>query len=209
MAGVKTTAIYLRVSTVDQTIDSQRDDLAATCRQRGWTDTTAYEDQASGADASRPALARLMTDVRSGRVDRIVCFKLDRLGRSLSHLARIIDELAANGVALLCPSQGIDTSDSNPAGRLQMHILAAVAEFERSIIRDRVKAGIAAARAHGKHLGRPKGSLGISPKKRALLQKEVLANPTITVRELALRVGVSVGSASKLRRQGSGRSCGG
>jgi len=197
---VKTTALYLRVSTDDQTVDSQRDALLASCQQRGWRETTFYEDQASGADTTRPALARLMTDVRGGRVAQVVCFKLDRLGRSLSHLARIIDELETHRVALVCPSQGIDTTDSNPAGRLQMHILAAVAEFERAIIRDRVKAGIAAARKRGKHLGRPKGSLGVSEKKRAQVRSELATNPKITVRELALRCGVSIGTAANLKK---------
>lgn len=200
MGEVKTTALYLRVSTDDQSVDSQRDALMASCQQRGWHATTVYEDQASGADATRPALVRLMADVRGGCVAQVVCFKLDRLGRSLSHLARIIDELETHRVALVCPSQGIDTTDANPAGRLQMHILAAVAEFERAIIRDRVKAGIAAARKRGKHLGRPKGSLGISGKKRAQVMHEVATSPNITVRELALRVGVSVGSAAQLKK---------
>ncbi len=82
----------------------------------------------------------------------------------------------------------------------------AVAEFERAIIRERVKAGIAAARARGKHLGRPTGSHGISAKKRAQLRAEVAANPTITVRELAHRIGISVGSAVNLRREAVGDS---
>jgi len=198
---VKATAVYLRVSTDDQNLDSQRDSLAAVCRQRGWTDVQVYEDKASGADTSRAALARLMADVRLGRVGQIVVFRLDRLGRSLPHLAQIIGELDTNGVGLLVPDQGIDTTTTNPAARLQLHVLMAVAEFERAIIRERVKAGIAAARARGKHLGRPIGSYGISAKKRAQLKAEVVANPAITIRELAHRVGISVGSAVNLRRE--------
>ncbi len=198
---MKATAVYLRVSTDDQNLDSQRDSLAAVCRQRGWTEVNVYEDTASGADASRAALARLMADVRLGRIGQIVVFRLDRLGRSLPHLAQIIGELDTNGVGLLVPDQGIDTTTTNPAARLQLHVLMAVAEFERAIIRDRVKAGIAAARARGRHLGRPKGSLEISPKKRALLKTLVAENPTITFRELAVRVGISVGGASNLRRE--------
>ena len=81
-----------------------------------------------------------------------------------------------------------------------MHNLAAVAEFERAIIRDRVKAGIAAARKRGKHLGRPKGSLGVSEKKRAQVRSELATNPKITVRELALRCGVSIGTAANLKK---------
>ena len=201
MEKVKTTAVYLRVSTDDQNLDSQRDSLAAVCRQRGWKEVKVYEDKASGADTSRRALAQLMADVRLGRVGQIVVFKLDRLGRSLPHLAQIISELDTNGVGLLVPDQGIDTTTSNPAARLQLHVLMAVAEFERAIIRERVKAGISAAKARGKHLGRPAGSGGISVKKRAQLKLELAHNPAITIRELAHRVGISVGSAVSLRRE--------
>ena len=98
----------------------------------------------------------LMSDVRQGRVDVLVVYKLDRLGRSLQHLAQLIGEFEANGTALIATSQGIDTSESNPAGRLQMHVLAAVAEFERSVIRERINAGLAAARERGTILGRPR-----------------------------------------------------
>jgi DNA invertase Pin-like site-specific DNA recombinase len=82
-------------------------------------------------------------------------YKLDRLGRSLTHLALILDELQRLGIPLISSSQGIDTSESNPAGRLQLAVLAAVAEFERGIIRERVNAGLAAARQRGVTLGRP------------------------------------------------------
>jgi hypothetical protein len=88
-------------------------------------------------------------------LDVVVRFKLDRLGRSLAHLAQIVAELTAHGVALICTTQGIDTTDSNPAGRLQLGVLMAVAEFEREIIRERVNAGIRAARQRGTTLGRP------------------------------------------------------
>jgi len=88
--------------------------------------------------------------------DVLAVYKLDRLGRSLQHLAQLIGELEAHGTALVASSQGIDTSDSNPAGRLQMHVLAAVAEFERSVIVERINAGLAAARARGATLGRPR-----------------------------------------------------
>jgi DNA invertase Pin-like site-specific DNA recombinase len=117
---------------------------------------TEYLDKASGAHFSRRALDELMTHVRKGHVDVLVVYKLDRLGRSLQHLAQLIGELEAHGTALVATSQGIDTSESNPAGRLQMHVLAAVAEFERSVIRERINAGLAAARERGVKLGRPR-----------------------------------------------------
>ena len=90
-----------------------------------------------------------MSLIRRGKVDVVVCFKLDRLGRSLSHLAQLIDEFSAHKVALVVPGQGIDTSQDNPAGKLQLHILCAMAEFERSLIHERVHAGLRAAKREG------------------------------------------------------------
>ena len=112
-------------------------------------------DIVSGAKSSRQGLDRLMLAVRRGKVGVVVCFKLDRLGWSLAHLAQIIGEFAAHNVALVVPSQGIDTSASNPAARLQLNVLCAVAEFEREVIRERVNAGLAVAKAKGVRLGRP------------------------------------------------------
>ena len=97
----------------------------------------------------------LMARVRKGRIDVVGVYKLDRLGRSLQHLAQLISEFERHGTALVATSQGIDTSETNPAGRLQMHVLAAVAEFERSVIVERINAGLAAARERGTKLGRP------------------------------------------------------
>ena len=97
-----------------------------------------------------------MALVRRGKVDIVVCFKLDRLGRSLSHLAALIGEFNAHNVALVVPAQGIDTSEANSAARLQLNILCAVAEFERDLIRERTLAGLVAARKRGARLGRPR-----------------------------------------------------
>src|SRR5204862_5566069 len=108
-----------------------------------------YLEKASGARFSRGGLDALMANVRQGRVHAIAVYKLDRLGRSLQHLAQLIGEFEAHGTALIATSQGIDTSEANPAGRLQMHVLAAVGEFERSVIRERINAGLAAARERG------------------------------------------------------------
>ena len=149
------TAVYVRVSTADQRVDSQELELRRYCEQRGWTDVKFYTDRISGASCSRPELDVMVKDVRAGNVARVVCFKLDRLGRSLTHLALMLDELNRLKVPLIASSQGIDTSDDNPAGRLQLGVLMAVAEFERGIIRERVKAGVTAAKARGVKLGRP------------------------------------------------------
>ena len=97
-----------------------------------------------------------MALVRRGRIDLVVCYKLDRLGRSLAHLASLIGEFAAHNVALVVPGQGIDTSGANSAARLQLNILCAVAEFERELICERVNAAIAAAKFRGVCFGRPR-----------------------------------------------------
>jgi DNA invertase Pin-like site-specific DNA recombinase len=151
---MNTTAIYTRVSTDDQTTASQEHELRAYCDRRGWREVEIYSDQISGAKFVRSGLDALMAAVRAGKVERIIVFKLDRLGRSLPHLALILDELGRHNVALIATTQGIDTSSSNPVGRLQLNVLMAVAEFEREIIRERVNAGLSAARARGTKLGR-------------------------------------------------------
>ena len=187
-------AIYTRVSTDRQTHDSQLLELREYCSRRGWVTVTEYADVISGAKFSRLGLDRLMADVRRGRLDVVVCFKLDRLGRSLAHLAQIVGELGGQRVALVCPSQGIDTSAGNPASQLQLNVLMAIAEFERSIIRERVNAGLRAAKARGVKLGR-KETLSKHQAAVAELAKEGLG-----VREIARRLGLPVASAFKLVR---------
>jgi putative DNA-invertase from lambdoid prophage Rac len=154
--NVKRIAVYGRVSTDGQSHASQLREVRAYIRRR-WpkAEVKEYLDKSSGARFSREGLDSLMSEVRRGRVDVVVVYKLDRLGRSLQHLAQLIGEFEAHGTALVATSQGIDTSESNPAGRLQMHVLAAVAEFERSVIRERINAGLAAARERGVKFGRP------------------------------------------------------
>jgi len=149
-------AIYGRVSTADQSHESQLHEVREyCCRRWGSAAITTITDTASGAKTSRQGLDQLMKLVRRGRVDVIVCYKLDRLGRSLPHLAQIISELDQHNVSIVATSQGIDTNHDSPAGRLQMHVLMAVAEFERSLIVERVRAGQAAARVKGVKFGRP------------------------------------------------------
>jgi DNA invertase Pin-like site-specific DNA recombinase len=148
-------AVYVRVSTEAQRTDSQEMELKRYCRQRGWKDLTFYTDKISGAKASRPELDRMMQDIRAGKVERLIVYKLDRLGRSLTHLALILDELNRLKVPLIASSQGIDTSEDNPAGRLKLGVLMAVAEFEPGIIKERVNAGLKAAKARGVRLGHP------------------------------------------------------
>lgn len=148
-------AVYLRVSTNHQSMDSQREELLGYCQRRGWRDVQVFEDCASGAAQNRASLDKLMALVRRGKVETLVTYKLDRLARSLAHMAQIIAELQTHGVALVCPGQGIDTSNNNPAAALQLNVLAAVAEFERALIIERVNAGLVAAKSRGVKLGRP------------------------------------------------------
>ncbi len=188
-------AIYSRVSTDKQSHDSQLNELREYCQRRKWTAVTEYCDVISGAKFSRQGLDRLLADVRRGRVDAVVCFKLDRLGRSLPHLAQLVSELTAHRVALVCPSQGIDTSTANPASQLQLNILMAIAEFERCIIQERVTAGIRAAKANGVKLGRPE-TLSQHQSAVADLLKQGLG-----VRAIARELGLPLASAFKVARK--------
>ncbi len=122
----KKTGLYLRISTAEQSTAAQRQELDGVCAARRWTDIQIYEDVITGASTSRPQFDLMMQHARSGRLARVAVVKLDRLGRSLPHLALTIDELQRAGVALICTSQGIDTSSDNPAGRFQVAVLAAV-----------------------------------------------------------------------------------
>src|SRR5712671_8136539 len=105
----------------------------------------------------RPALDQLVTDARRRRFDVVVCWRLDRLGRNLKHLITLLEELQVLGVAFVSLAEGIDAT--TPAGKLQMHILGAIAEFERGRIRERVMAGLQRARTQGKRLGRPRAAV--------------------------------------------------
>jgi putative DNA-invertase from lambdoid prophage Rac len=149
------TIIYLRVSTAEQETDSQEHQVLEFCRVRGWQSPQIFRDSASGAATTRPGLEDMLAQVRAGGVHQVVTYKLDRLGRSLTHLAIIVGELQMRNVALICTSQGIDTSKQNPVGQLQLGVLMAVAEFERALIKERTLAGLEVARRRGKRLGRP------------------------------------------------------
>jgi DNA invertase Pin-like site-specific DNA recombinase len=147
-------AIYARVSTVDQEPENQLQELRRYCEARGWTAAEYVDRGVSGAKDRRPALDELLADAKRRRVDVLVVWRLDRLGRNLRHLILLLDELAAVGVAFVSLNEGIDTA--TPAGRLQLHILGAIAQFERDRIRERVVAGLARARTQGIRLGRPR-----------------------------------------------------
>ncbi|MGE0709332.1 MAG: recombinase family protein [Planctomycetota bacterium] len=185
MNGSPRVAIYARVSTADQDPESQLRELRAYVERRGWTAAEEYVDHGvSGAKERRPALDRLLRAARQRKVDAILVWALDRFGRSLRHLVTVIDELGALGVGFVAFTQGIDTTTSNPAGRLTLQVLGAVAEFERAMIRERVRAGIAKARAMGTALGRPRKE--VSPGQVRRLREQGLS-----LREIGQHLGVS------------------
>lgn len=188
-------AVYLRVSTDTQVHDSQEAELREYCDRRGWTNIEWYRDTASGAKQDRQGLIDLMQKVRRGKVDIVLAFKLDRLARSLSHLAQLIAELQVHRVALVCPSQGIDTSNSNPAAVLQINILAAVAQFERELITERIRAGVAAAKARGVKMGRPASS---DRKKQQVLE---LANQGVRAKAISQQLRIPYSSVTQIIRE--------
>lgn len=136
---------YARVSTDEQNPALQFDALTRAGCQRIFTES------ASGAAVNRPALEQVLRSLQHG--DTLVVWKLDRLGRSLSHLISLVTQLESKGVAFRSLSDAIDTGTAS--GRLQFHIMGAMAEFERALISERTRAGMAAARARGRNIGRP------------------------------------------------------
>ena len=153
MSSKKRAAIYVRVSTNDQSVAMQQEELLQYCGRRGW-ESIPYRDRGqSGAKQDRPALNSLLSDLRKRKIDVILVWSLDRLARSLKQLLTISEECRSLGVDLVSLRQNIDTT--LPAGRLTFSILGAVAEFERELLRERVVAGMAQARRSGKRIGRP------------------------------------------------------
>jgi DNA invertase Pin-like site-specific DNA recombinase len=149
-------ALYARVSTFNghQDPEMQLRELREYAALRGWKIAGEYVDHGiSGSKESRPALNRLMTDAHCRKFDAVLVWKIDRFGRSLKHLVNSLADLAAYGVAFISLRDNLDLS--TPSGRLMFQIIGAMAEFERALIQERVKAGLRNARAKGKRLGRP------------------------------------------------------
>ena len=153
MAAARTrrAAIYARVSTFDQTTENQVIELRRYADTRGWTANDYVDQGVRGSTDHRPALDKLLRDAKRRRFDVLVCWRLDRLGRNLKHLILFLEELQVLGVDFVSLAEGIDAT--TPAGRLQMHILGAIAEFERARIAERVRLGLARVRAEGQRLG--------------------------------------------------------
>src|SRR5437763_7076389 len=171
---------YARVSTTDQTLDLQQDALEKIGCTKIFTDT------ASGAKAERPGLTEALAYVREG--DTLVVWRLDRLGRSLKHLIETITDLNNRRIGFKSIQENIDTSTSG--GKLIFHMFGALAEFERDIIRERTKAGLAAARARGRLGGRPKAKTLNTPKKVAMAQS-LYDNKDNTIDEICKTLNIS------------------
>ena len=155
-------ALYARVCTLNnQDPEMQLSELREYAAHRGWQIVEEFTDQGvSGCKESRPALNRLMADACRRRFDAILVWKIDRFGRSLKHLVNALAELAALGVAFISLRDNLDLS--TPSGRLMFQIIGAMAEFERALIQERVRAGLRNARSKGKQLGRTRVTVDAS-----------------------------------------------
>jgi DNA invertase Pin-like site-specific DNA recombinase len=147
-------AIYARVSTADQKTDMQFTELREYVARMGW-EAIEYPEKMSSVK-KRPVFERMLADARLRKFDIVVVWKIDRLARSMKQFTDTVLALDECGIRFLAPTQAIDTDKQSPTGRFLMHILAAFAELERSMIVERVQAGVAEAKRQGKHCGRPK-----------------------------------------------------
>ncbi len=177
-------ALYARVSTSrDQNPKLQTDDLRRVAEQRGWLVVGEYVDVGqSGSKDRRPELNRLTADINQGKVDLVACWRFDRFARSVRHLVTALDEFRARGVDFVSLHDGVDTS--TPAGRFTFHVIAAVAELERELIRERTRAGLAAARRRGAAIGRPRAEVDVGEVRR-------LQQRGLSIARVAKRLGVS------------------
>jgi DNA invertase Pin-like site-specific DNA recombinase len=187
-------ALYARVSRSDKEQDPENQllKLRQYAISRGWEIYATYQDYASGASPSRPALDKMIKEGRARHYDTVLIVRLDRLARSVKQLLTILEELDHDGIALVCSDQEIDTK--SPAGKLLFTVLGAVAELELELIRERTKDGLARARAQGKRIGRP-------PNHTKDDEIEVLRSQGLSLRQIGELVGLShQGVKQRLRR---------
>ncbi len=182
-------AVYARVSTFDQEPENQVAELHRFAAARGWQVQDYVDRGVSGAKDRRPALDDLLRAAKRRKFDVLLVWRLDRLGRNLRHLVMLLEDLQALGVQFVSLAEGIDAT--TPAGKLQMHILAAIAEFERARIAERVRAGLARVKAEGRRLGRPR--VKVSP-------HELSRTAGLSVRDAAKELGVSRSVVHRARR---------
>jgi DNA invertase Pin-like site-specific DNA recombinase len=190
----KRVAIYARVSTDEQSVDLQLRDLRAYVEQRGWTCTEFVDEGVSGRKQSRPALNELMKEARRKRIDVVLVWRFDRFARSTRHLVTALEEFRSLGVDFVSHQEALDTS--TPMGAAMFTIISAMAQLEVDILRERTKAGMAAARRRGKQIGGKR--LDLDPDRVSRLRAE---NGT---RGAARKLGVSPGTIlNVLRRSGA------
>lgn len=192
--GIVRVALYARCSTHDKGQDPalQLVPLREYCERRGFEIAGEYVDEGvSGSKDSRPQLNRLMDAARKRQVDLIIVWKLDRFGRSLKQLVVALEELQSLGVGFISYKDNLDLT--TPQGRLMFHIIGAMAEFERELIRERVKAGLENARRKGKRLGRKP----IPPVDHKKIIDTYLLDTTQSIRKIAKRVNMNYGTVNK------------
>ncbi len=184
-------ALYVRVSThAGQNPEMQLGESREYCQRRGWEVAGEYVDVGvSGAKERRPELDRLLAACRKRLVDAVVVYRYDRFARSLRQLVNALCEFDALGIQFVSLHEGVDTS--TPNGRLVFGIFASIAEFERELIRERVRSGLAVARARGKRLGRPPSA--VDADKVATLRVQGLS-----WREIARELGVGIGTVHRV-----------
>jgi DNA invertase Pin-like site-specific DNA recombinase len=190
-------ALYLRVSTDNQTVDNQRLALEQVAKHRGWTIVETYVDHGiSGAKArdQRPAFDQLCADATRGKFDVIMAWSIDRIGRSVQHVSSFIAEMDALGVKQYYDQQVIDTS--TPAGKAMIHMCVVFSEFERSMIRERVMAGLDRARKNGTRLGRPKLHAQITKR-----IEKALVKGDMGMIGIAKKFGVGTGTVQRVKQR--------
>lgn len=181
--------LYARVSTGDQNEGMQLREMEEFARRRGWELETFADAGWSGAKSSRPALDQMMARVRRRECDVVLVYRFDRFARSVSHLVSALQEFKALGVQFVSVHENIDTT--LPHGELLFHIFAAIAQFERDLIRERVRSGMEHARQRGRRLGRP--AVDVDASQVALLRRR-----QHSLRAIALEVGVSEATVRRL-----------
>ena len=188
-------AIYLRVSTTDQNTDNQEHELRQIAERAGWTVFKVYRDHgisgAKGRD-QRPGFDELWKDACGRKFDVVMAWSVDRLGRSLQDLVGFLAELHSLKIDLCLKQQGIDTT--TPAGKALFGMMGVFAEFERSMIQERVRAGLERARREGKRLGRPP----LAPKLRERIQEALKAPGRPGVRKIAEQFGVNASTVQQI-----------
>jgi DNA invertase Pin-like site-specific DNA recombinase len=194
----KRAAIYLRVSTDEQTLENQEESLRAAAARMGHEIVAVYRDKgisgSKGRD-KRPGFDALHRDIARSKFDVLMAWSVDRLGRSLQDLLALLNELRAKNIDLFLDRQGLDTS--TPSGRMMFQVIGVFAEFERSMIQERVRAGMARARRAGKHLGRPPIAPALAERIREALNAP---GRTEGVRKIAARFGVNAATVQRISR---------